>query len=64
MLGATGLLHALARIVAPTIFNLIYSLTVATLPQTVFVALAVTFGAAFLASLLIRPHGMLIIFLG
>ncbi|OGE57044.1 hypothetical protein PENARI_c002G05128 [Penicillium arizonense] len=56
MLGATGLLHALARIVAPTIFNLIYSLTVATLPQTVFVALAVTFGAAFLASLLIRPH--------
>ncbi|CAG8421991.1 unnamed protein product [Penicillium salamii] len=56
MLGATGLLHALARIVAPTIFNLIYSLTVATLPQTVFVALAVVFAVAFFMSFLIRPH--------
>jgi membrane protein YdbS with pleckstrin-like domain len=58
MLGATGLLHALARIVAPTIFNLIYSMTVATLPQTVFVALAAVFAVAFFASLFIRPHGM------
>ncbi|KZN91041.1 putative membrane protein [Penicillium chrysogenum] len=56
MLGATGLLHALARVVAPTIFNLIYSLTVATLPQTVFVALAAVFGVAFLMSLLIKSH--------
>ncbi|CAG7926703.1 unnamed protein product [Penicillium olsonii] len=56
MLGATGLLHALARIVAPTIFNLIYSLTVATLPQTVFVALAAVFAVAFFMSLLIKPH--------
>ncbi|KAJ5850809.1 hypothetical protein N7455_010665 [Penicillium solitum] len=56
MLGATGLLHALARVVAPTVFNLIYSLTVATLPQTVFVALAAVFGVAFLMSLLIRSH--------
>jgi sugar phosphate permease len=60
MLGATGLLHALARIVAPTIFNLLYSVTVATLPQAVFVLLAVIFGVAFLASLFIKPHGMLI----
>lgn len=58
MLGATGLLHALARVVGPTIFNLIYSLTVATYPQTVFVLLATVFGVAFLMSLLIRPHGM------
>ncbi|KAJ5388594.1 hypothetical protein N7509_011135 [Penicillium cosmopolitanum] len=56
LLGATGLLHALARVVAPTIFNLIYSLTVATYPQTVFVSLAAVFGLAFLMSLLIRPH--------
>jgi hypothetical protein len=58
MLGATGLLHALARVVAPTIFNLIYSMTVATYPQTVFVALAAVFGVVFFMSLLIRPHGM------
>ncbi|CAI7646331.1 unnamed protein product [Penicillium glandicola] len=56
MLGASGLLHALARVVAPTVFNLIYSLTVATLPQTVFVVLAAVFGVAFLMSLLIRSH--------
>ena len=58
MLGAMGLLHALARVVAPTIFNLIYSLTVATYPQTVFVSLAAVFGVVFFLSLLIRPHGM------
>lgn len=57
ILGAMGLLHALARLVAPTIFNLIYSLTVATAPQTVFVCLAATFGVAFLLSWFIRPHG-------
>lgn len=56
LLGATGLLHALARVVAPTIFNLIYSLTVATYPQTVFVCLAAVFVLAFLMSLLIRSH--------
>ncbi|KAJ5575997.1 Major facilitator superfamily domain general substrate transporter [Penicillium sp. DV-2018c] len=56
MLGATGLLHALARVIAPTAFNLIYSLTVAVLPQTVFVALAAVFGLAFLTSLFIKPH--------
>jgi len=57
LLGATGLLHALARVVAPTIFNLIYSLTVATYPQMVFVCLAAVFGVTFLVSLLIRSHG-------
>ncbi|KAJ5775439.1 uncharacterized protein N7511_000450 [Penicillium nucicola] len=56
MLGATGLLHALARIVAPTIFNLIYSVTVATMPQAVFVLLAGIFGVALIASLFVRPH--------
>lgn len=58
ILGAMGLLHALARVVAPTIFNLIYSLTVATAPQTVYVCLAAVFGIAFTLSCFIRPHGM------
>lgn len=59
ILGAMGLLHALARVVSPTIFNLIYSRTVATVPQTVFVCLAATFGFAFVLSWFIRPHGMI-----
>lgn len=58
ILGAMGLLHALARVVAPTIFNLIYSLTVAIVPQTMFMCVAATFGVAFVLSWFIRPHGM------
>lgn len=57
LLGATGLLHALARVVAPTIFNGIYSLTVGKFDQAVFVCLAATFGLAFTCSWFIRPHG-------
>ena len=57
LLGAIGLLHALAKVVAPTIFNLIYSLTVYTFKQTVFVCLAATFGIAFILSWFIKPHG-------
>lgn len=57
LLGALGLLHALARIICPTIFNLIYSKTVGTLPQAVFMALASCFVVAFSASWLIRPNG-------
>lgn len=34
LLGATGLLHALARITCPLIFNLIYAGTVGTFPQS------------------------------
>ncbi|KAF1937418.1 tetracycline-efflux transporter-like protein [Clathrospora elynae] len=56
LLGATGLLHAVARVVGPTIFNGIYSATVANYRQTVFVCLTATFGLAFLCSLFIRPH--------
>jgi hypothetical protein len=56
VLGANGLLHALARIVAPAVFNLIYSKTVGTFPQTVFVVLASCFGVAFLVSWFIRPN--------
>ena len=59
VLGAMGLLHALARVVGPTIFNLIYSETVGKFTQTVFVCLAATFGLAFVLSWFIRPYGML-----
>ncbi|KAK4624185.1 hypothetical protein CLAFUW4_06290 [Fulvia fulva] len=55
LLGATGLLHALARVVAPAIFNAIYSATVGTFKQTVFVCLCATFGLAFIVSWFIRP---------
>ena len=57
MLGATGLLHALARIVAPTIFNLIYSQTVGKFTQTVFVCLASVFVLASLMSWFLKPNG-------
>ncbi|KAL1305920.1 hypothetical protein AAFC00_004063 [Neodothiora populina] len=56
LLGASGLLHALARVIAPTIFNAIYSATVGKFTQTVFVCLASTFGLAFILSWFVRPH--------
>jgi len=59
LLGATGLLHALARVVAPILFNLIYAGTVKTFPQAVFVVLAAFFGLALAVSWFIRPHGKL-----
>lgn len=59
LLGATGLLHALARVIAPTIFNLIYSVTVGKFTQTVFVCLASVFGVASVFSWFIKPHGEL-----
>lgn len=57
VLGASGLLHALARVVAPTIFSSIYYATVKHFPQTVFLCLAATFGLAFLLSWFIKTHG-------
>lgn len=59
LLGATGLLHALARIFAPLAFNLIYARTVGKFTQTVFVVVCACFGIAFLCSWFIRPHGKL-----
>jgi len=59
VLGAMGLLHAGARVVAPIVFNLIYAKTVGGFAQTVFVCLGATFGLAFLISWFIRPHGKL-----
>ena len=59
VLGAMGLLHSSARVVAPTIFNLIYAQTVGKFTQTVFVCLSTTFGVAFILSWFIQPHGKL-----
>lgn len=58
VLGAVGLLHASARVVAPTVFSLIYAKTVDKFRQTVFVCLAATFGVALVLSWFIKPHGM------
>ena len=57
LLGAIGLLHALARVVAPAVFNLIYSLTVGSLPQTVFICLAGFLTFAFVTSFFLKPNG-------
>jgi len=56
MLGATGLLHALARVVAPTILNLIYSQTVGVFAQTVFVVLSCVFVLASIMSWFVKPN--------
>ncbi|KAH7374274.1 major facilitator superfamily domain-containing protein [Pyrenochaeta sp. MPI-SDFR-AT-0127] len=56
LLGATGLLHAVARVIGPTVFNGIYSATVGSYRQTVFVCLTATFGLAFACSWFVRPH--------
>ena len=57
LLGAMGLLHALTRVFSPTICNTIYSLTVKTVPQTVFYCLTATFGFAFVLSWFVQPNG-------
>lgn len=58
VLGASGLLHALARVVAPTIFNLIYRETVGVYAGTVFICLASVFVIVFIFSWFLRPNGM------
>jgi len=55
LLGAMGLLHACARVVSPTIFNLIYMATVGSFPQACFVILTVMFGIAWGVSWLVKP---------
>ncbi|KIW02154.1 hypothetical protein, variant [Verruconis gallopava] len=55
LLGAMGLLHAVARVVAPLVFNGIYMATVKTFPQTVFVTLTAMFVLAFVVSWFVKP---------
>ncbi|KAF4553410.1 Hypothetical protein D9617_7g031370 [Elsinoe fawcettii] len=56
LLGALGLLHALARVVAPTIFQTIFIATVESFRQTVFVCLTATFGLAFIFAWFVKPN--------
>ncbi|KAK4671064.1 hypothetical protein QC764_603680 [Podospora pseudoanserina] len=55
LLGGIGLLHSLARIGAPVLFNGIYAATVSSYPQAFFVVLAGLFSATFIASLMLKP---------
>lgn len=59
VLGASGLLHALARVVAPTVFNLIYSQTVGIYAGIVFICLGSMFIIIFILSWFLEPNGML-----
>lgn len=56
LLGAIGMLHALARVLGPLLFNGLYALTVEVFPQAIFVLLAALFGVGLVASLFVRPH--------
>ncbi|KAJ6172815.1 hypothetical protein N7470_001882 [Penicillium chermesinum] len=56
LLGANGLLHALAQIMSPVMFNAVFAATVGHFSQAVLVCLTGTFGAAFVISWLITPH--------
>ncbi|KAL2175688.1 major facilitator superfamily domain-containing protein [Thermothelomyces heterothallicus CBS 202.75] len=56
MLGAIGLLHSLARIFAPIVFNQLYAATVETFPQAFFVLLTSLFILALVASFFLKPH--------
>ncbi|KAB8235993.1 putative tetracycline-efflux transporter [Aspergillus alliaceus] len=56
ILGAKGLLHAISRVVAPSICSFIYSVTVGKFSQTVFVCLSFVFGIAFCGTLYIKAH--------
>jgi hypothetical protein len=61
VLGASGLLHALARVVAPTVFNLIYSQTVGIYAGIVFICLASIFVIVFVFSWFLRPNGTFVL---
>ena len=59
LLGAIALLHSLARVAAPIVFNTIYTKTASTFPQAVFLVLASTYGLGFFVSWFLKAHGML-----
>lgn len=57
LLGSVGMLHALARVVGPILFNGLYYETVENFPQAIFVLLTCLFGVGFLATFAIKPFG-------
>ena len=61
LLGAIGMLHALARVLGPLAFNGLYAATVGTFPQAIFVLLAAVYGIGFLGSFFVRPNGELLL---
>lgn len=54
LLGASAMMHALARLIAPVIFSTIFYATVGTYIQTVFLSLTVTFGIAWVCTWFLR----------
>jgi MFS family permease len=54
VLGAIGMLHALARVVGPVVFNGIYAATVGTFPQAFFLVLGCLFAFGFLGSFVLK----------
>ncbi len=62
MLGAIGLLHSLAKVIAPIVFNKLYAATVEVFPQGFLVLLAGLYAASLGASFLLRPGGMFSMF--
>ncbi|KAK0641619.1 major facilitator superfamily domain-containing protein [Cercophora newfieldiana] len=59
LLGGIGLLHSLARVFSPIVFNGLFAATVKTFPEAFFVLLLAVFVLCLAASFLVRPHGML-----
>ena len=57
MLGAVGLLHGISRVVAPTIFTVLYSWTVGKYTQAVFVCCMAVYCIVLLLSFFVRPYG-------
>ncbi|OIW29131.1 MFS general substrate transporter [Coniochaeta ligniaria NRRL 30616] len=55
LLGASGLLHSLARVIAPATLGGIYSLTVGSFPQAIFLVLGLVFSIAAALSWAITP---------
>lgn len=58
VLGAIGMLQALARVIGPVVFNGIYAATVGTFPRAFLVVLVGLFGIALVFSFILQPHGM------
>lgn len=56
LLGAIGMLHALARVLGPVMFNGLYAATVEKFPQAIFVLLASIFAVALTSAFFVRPH--------
>ncbi|KAL8285574.1 hypothetical protein RB597_002581 [Gaeumannomyces tritici] len=56
LLGAIGLLHGIARILAPLAIGGLYASTVAYFPQSPFVLLLATFAGILVIAFFVRPH--------